>query len=142
MRYAYVPESDVAHEAQLAALRADIPGPVVQPPRVRARAPQGPAEFADKRQAGTLGRLALGRGWRVKAWYWQAADGTETCCLQLEREPLRAVVTWHRVATEDAWQPASWASGVAYAWRTDLERIPENVGHRRLSELIKMTGEA
>jgi hypothetical protein len=137
MRYAYVPESDVAHEAQLAALRADIPGPVVQPPRVRARAPQGPAEFADKRQAGTLGRLALGRGWRAKAWYWQAADGTETCCLQLEREPLRAVVTWTRAPGV-----ASWASGVAYGWRTDLERIPENVGHRRLSELIKMTGEA
>lgn len=138
MRYAYVPESDAAHEAQLAALRADLPTPVLAPPLVPVRAPRAPAEFADKRQAGTLGKLAIGLGWRVRPLYWQAATGVETCCLQLAcGSAVRAVATWERSPGE-----GGWASGVAYAWIDGVPDTMRKVGTRTLTQMIKQLGEA
>jgi hypothetical protein len=134
MRYSYVPESEAAHAARirpwLTSERVIVP-----PPLVPARQPLGPHEFADKRAAAPFGRLAIGLGWRVLPWYWRAHNGTETCCLQLARGPLRAVATWERQLGAEAW-----ASGVAYAWNTDLRTMPVNVGLRRLTALIREVG--
>ena len=131
MRYSYVPESEAAHAARIRPWLTSE-REVVPPPLVSARAPLGPHEFADKRQAGSLGRLAIDLGWDVRAWYWQAHDGTETSCLQLASGVLRAVATWERPRGAD-----SWAAKVAYAWRTDVQMVPSNVGITRLSALIR-----
>lgn len=104
-------------------------------PRVAARAPRGPEEFADKRQAGTLGRLALSLGWRIEPWYAEAHDGAQMCAIKLERAPLSAVAIWRRPRAG-----GSWASDVAYAWRTDVSGYPINVGVARLTEIIKEAG--
>jgi len=137
MRYSYVPESHAAHEAQIAKAAGLYNGSyeALGKPIVPARPPRGPHEFADKRQAGTLGRLAIPLGWRVRPLYAKGADGLEICVLRLARGPLRAVATWHRPPGADGW-----SADVAYAWRIDVEAFPANVGVQGLSKLIKELG--
>jgi hypothetical protein len=134
MRYSYVPESEAAHSERIRPWMTR-PRDVTPPPLIPARPPAGPAEFADKRQAGTLGKLAIDLGWRVEPWYWKAHDGTETCALRLGAGPRRAVATWERHAGAEAW-----ASSVAYAWNTDMQRVPTKVNITQLTKLIKQIG--
>jgi hypothetical protein len=135
MRYSYVPESDAAHEARIRPWMTSE-REIVPPPLVSARLPAGPHEFADKRQAGTLGRTAMALGWQVEPVYFRAHDGTEYSAVRLKRGSLRAVATWTRPPGE-----SKWASDVAYAWDSDQRMIPRSVGVTLLTSMIKQVGE-
>lgn len=99
--------------------------PVVLPPRIPARAPRNVSEIAagQGRQAVGLGRKAIAAGWLVEASYALAGDGTEMSAVKLARGPLRGVAVWRR-APGMLGSKTGWASDVAYAWRTDVGRIP------------------
>lgn len=108
------------------------------PPRVPARPPQGPHEFAGAgggRQGSKLGRAAVALGWHVEAFYWQAADGAEGCAARFAKGALRAVALWSRKA-EAAGTKTGWKAEGAYAWRTDVARFPTKVTHTDLERLI------
>jgi hypothetical protein len=135
MRYSYVPESDAAHEARMRPWLTSE-REIVPPPLVPARPPLGPHEFADKRQAGTLGRTAMDRGWQVRPLYYRAHDGAEYCALRMMAGPLRAVATWVRPVGA-----GSWASDVAYAWDSDQRMIPRKINITELTSMIKQVGE-
>jgi hypothetical protein len=110
---------------------------VTGPPQVVARSPLAPGEFAgyQGKQAVGLGRKAIERGWDVAPWYWRAHDGSEGCAVALSRGPLRAVATWKRKAGSQG-KGSGWGADVAYAWRTDANAFPTQIGHTQLEGLI------
>lgn len=126
-----------AREAIEEARRAYEPD-VAPPPLVRARPPYGPHEFAGgngKKQGTKLGRGAVALGWEAEPLYWRSGYGDEGCAVRLAKGPLRAVATWKR-KPEAAGGLTGWAADVAYAWRTDVQRIPIKLTHTQLEGLI------
>ncbi|MET0916699.1 MAG: hypothetical protein ABWY81_10935 [Jiangellaceae bacterium] len=111
--------------------------PAVLPPRIPARPCQGPGEIAgwQGKQAVGLGRRAMEAGWTVGAWYWMAGDGSEGCAVRLRRDVLRGVATWKRAAGKVG-AKSGWVADVAYAWRSDVSRMPQKVGHVELEGLV------
>lgn len=110
---------------------------VILPPQVPARAPRDGSEIAgyQGKQGVGLGRRATALGWAAAARYWRSGEGVEGCAVQLARGTLRAVATWSRKAG-NVGAKAGWAVDVAYAWRTDVERIPTKLTHTQLEGLI------
>lgn len=139
MRYAYVPESEAAHMAQVIAYRG-TGGRLDQwhAPRVPARAPRGFTELA----AGvvTLGKRLIELGWLVEPSYWLAPPGEgEGCAIKGKAGPLRLVATWKR--PEDLIGGlAGWKTDVAYAWNVDVKRAPSKVGITELKKLVEQVG--
>jgi hypothetical protein len=112
---------------------------VVPAPLIPARPPFGPAEFAGgegQKQATKLGRGAIALGWDVSPWYWRSGYGDEGCALRLAKGPLRAVALWHRAAG-NVGKLTGWKAEYAYAWRTDVERLPTKLNHTNLERLIR-----
>lgn len=111
---------------------------VVPPPRIPSRAPRGPAELAGYggKQAIGLGARAVRLGWRVAGYYWMAHDGTEGCAVKLARGPLGAVATWSRKAG-NAGKTSGWSADIAYAWRSDVARVPTKLTHTELERLVQ-----
>lgn len=124
-----------ARQEAYAAARAPYVSPVVPPPLIPARAPQGPSELAgyQGRQAMGLGRAAIEAGWRVAAFYWLAGDCTEGCAVKLQRDDLRAVATWRRAAGSIG-KTSGWSADVAYGWRVGT--IPAKVNHTDLKSFL------
>lgn len=122
-----------ARRAAEAAASAPVGPP--RPPQVAARQPYGPAEVAgyQGRQAIGLGKLAASRGWRVRADYWRAGDGTESCAVRLRRADLRAVATWTRPPGKIGAR-SGWGADVAYGWR--LGTLPARITHTDLERFI------
>lgn len=102
-------------------------------PQVPARPPCDAGEFAagNGRQARGLGRRAAAAGWQVDALYWRSGDGVEGCAVRLAKDRFRAVATWKRPAGQQG-SAKGWAADVAYAWRLDARRFPQQVKHSEL----------
>lgn len=119
-----------AARAAIEAARRPYEPEAVPPPRVPARAPRGPDEFATSNRgmsAAKLGRHAVAAGWLAEPWYWQEHDGKEGCAVKLAKGPLRAVALWSRPAAKTG-GAAGWATEYAYAWRTDFpDRFPVKI---------------
>lgn len=151
MRYAYVPESEAAHEADAARCsvchsaygkhhpRPPKPTPWQKPPHpplVAARPPQGPDEMAGGNgQAVSTGKLARRHGWQVWPTYFMAFDGSECCLLSMSHGPLRAIASWQRKPGD------SWAAETGYGWSVDLPGSMTRLSVTRLRAVIKTVGE-
>lgn len=107
------------------------------PPEVRPREPHHAGEIAGYRgrQAVGLGRRAVELGWEASPWYWRAGTGAEGCAVRLRKDAMRAVATWGRTRGNIG-KKSGWAADVAYAWRTDVGRMPTKITHTQLEGLI------
>lgn len=120
------------------AARFAVVAPVAAlPPQVPAREPQHAGEFAHggRGQAARLGRVAVERGWEVQPWYWRSGVGAEGCAVRLRKDVLRAVACWGRPAG-NVGSKSGWVVDVAYAWRTDVGRMPTKVTMTELEALL------
>lgn len=123
--------------ALIGATRREPEGP--RTPQVPARPPLRPEEIAGggkNAQATKLGRIAMAADWSVSALYWRDAGGVEGCGVWLAKEPLRALALWKRAAGQVG-AVSGWLVDIAYAWRTDAERMPTKLTHTDLGRLIK-----
>ncbi len=110
--------------ARLAVPVAHVPIAAL-PTQVPAREPHHLGEIAgyQGKQAVGLGRRAVALGWEASPWYWRAGTGAEGCAVRLRTGVMRAVATWGR-ARGNIGGKSGWAADVAYAWRTDVGRMP------------------
>jgi hypothetical protein len=124
-----------ARVAKYEAANAKYEPVVVPPPRVPARAPNGPEELASYqgRQAVGLGRAAAARGWKVRAHYWQAHDGAEGCAVSMTRDDLYAVATWKRKPGKQGTK-SGWEADIAYGVRRG--DAPVKLTHTQLEGVI------
>ena len=108
--------------------------PVIAPPLISPRPPQGPHEFAGYRgkQAVGLGRRAVACGMDVAPFYGKRADLVDWCAVKGHRSR-----EWAFVAEWERKPGASWAFELAYAWPTDGSRVPLGVGYAELLEMIR-----
>lgn len=129
---------EVMRRDRVAASAPPVAVAAVAAPLIPARPPLSFGEYAggQGRQAVGLGRAAMAVGWSVSPWYWLAGDGTEGCALRLARGTLRAVATWKRPSGMLG-SSKGWASDLAYAWRTDVARIPQKMTVTQLEGLIR-----
>lgn len=107
------------------------------PPQVRAREPEHAGEIAGYggKQAVGLGRRAVAVGWGAQPWYWRAGTGAEGCAVALRMGVLRGVATWGRAAGNIG-SKSGWAADAAYAWRTDVGRMPSKMTVTELEGLV------
>jgi hypothetical protein len=124
-----------ARVAKYEAERAPYVPVVIPPPRIPARAPEGPHELAGYggRQAVGLGRKAVAAGWQVSAHYAMRHDGEEFCAVKMQRDDLFAVATWTRKPGKQGTK-SGWEADIAYGVRRG--DAPVKLSHTQLEGVI------
>lgn len=125
----------LARKAKYEAEHAPYVPVVIPPPRIPARAPEGPHELAGYggRQAVGLGRKAVAAGWQVSAHYAMRHDGEEFCAVKMQRGDLFAVATWTRKPGKQGTK-SGWEADIAYGVRRG--DAPVKLTHTQLEGVI------